>query len=94
MIRVKSYKVKEQKYEEDIKPQRIPFYYIWWFDAPHLKGIFFMNADDVYEYWDQVGTLHKREAREGDQIAKQIKGKIYPPLLKMDSISSLLQNFS
>ena len=53
-----------------------------------------MNADDVYEYWDQVGTLHEREAREGDQIAKQIKGKIYPPLLKMDSISSLLQNFS
>ncbi|MDC1465850.1 hypothetical protein N8387_09265 [Polaribacter sp.] len=80
------------KYEEDIKPQRIPFYYIWWFDAPHLKGIFFMNADDVYEYWDQVGTLHEREAREGDQIAKQIKGKIYPPLLKMKSLSDLILN--
>jgi len=82
------------KYETDIQPLGIPFYYVWWFDAPHLKGIFYMNADDVFEYWDEVGTLHEREAREGDKIASQIKGKIYPPLLKMDSLSSLLHKFS
>lgn len=80
------------KYESDIKPLGIPFYYVWWFDAPHIKGIFYMSADDVYEYWDKVGTLHEREAREGDKIASQIKGKIYPPLLKMDSLSSLIEN--
>ena len=69
------------KYENDIKPSGIPFYFVWWFDAPHLKGIFYMNAEDVFDYWDNVGTLHNREEREGDKIAKQIKGKIYPPLL-------------
>ena len=65
------------KYENDIKPSGIPFYFLWWFDAPHLKGIFYMNAEDVFDYWDNVGTLHNRKEREGDKIAKQIKGKIY-----------------
>jgi len=78
------------KYESDIKPLGIPFYYVWWFDAPHLKGIFYMNADNVYDYWDNVGTLHTRELREGDKISNQIKEKIYPPLLKMNSLSSLI----
>ena len=48
-----------------------------------------MNAEEVFDYWDNVGTLHERKSREGDKIAKQIKGKIYPPLLKMESISLL-----
>ncbi|WP_046745347.1 hypothetical protein [Kordia zhangzhouensis] len=78
------------KYENEIKSKGVPFYFVWWFDAPHLKGIFFMNAEEVFDYWDNVGTLHNREEREGDKIANQIKGKIYPPLLKMDSLSSFL----
>lgn len=79
-----------EKYEQDIKPLGIPFYYVWWFDAPHLKGIFYMNADEVYDYWDKVGTLHIREMREGDKIDSQVKEKIYPPLLKMNSLSDFL----
>lgn len=79
-----------EKYQQDIKTKNIPFFYVWWFDAPHLKGIFFMNADDVYSYWDKVGTLHIREAREGDDLNSQIREKIYPPLLKMDSLKKLL----
>lgn len=82
------------KYENDIKPSGIPFYFVWWFDAPHLKGIFYMNAEDVFDYWDNVGTLHNREEREGDKIAKQIKGKIYPPLLKMLSLSSFINQIT
>ena len=82
------------KYENDIKPSGIPFYFVWWFDAPHLKGIFYMNAEDVFDYWDNVGTLHNRNEREGDKIAKQIKGKIYPPLLKMSSLSSFINQIT
>ena len=88
----KKLKRQREKYEYDIKKEAIPFYYVWWFDAPHLKGIFYMNAEEVFEYWDNVGTLHNRQEREGDKIAKQIKGKIYPPLLKMQSLESLINN--
>ncbi len=80
-----------EKIENEITSKNIPCYYIWWFDAPHLKGIFYMSSVDVYEYWDNVGTLHEREEREGDKLANQIKGKIYPPLLKMNSLSQLLK---
>ena len=83
-----------EKYENDIMPEDIPFYYLWWFDAPHLKGLFFMPAKEVFDYWDKVGTLHDREIREGDLMDHQEKGKIYPPLLKMESISSFLSQIS
>jgi hypothetical protein len=82
------------KYESDIKPLGIPFYYIWWFDAPHLKGIFYMNADEVFDYWDKVGTLHERPEREGEIGIKSEKGKIYPPLLKMNSFNDLIKILS
>ncbi len=82
-----------EKIEIDLKDSKISCYYVWWFDSPHLKGIFYMDAKDVFEYWDNVGTLHEREERDGDEIAEQVKGKIYPPLLKMESISSLLKLF-
>ncbi len=81
-----------EKYELELKQSGVAFYYVWWYDAPHLKGVFYMNALDVFDYWDKVGTLHEREKREGDKIAKQTKGKIYPPLLKMKSLSSLLDD--
>ena len=83
-----------EKIENDITKKNIPCYYIWWFDAPHLKGIFYMNSVEVFQYWDNVGTLHEREEREGDKLANQIKGKIYPPLLKMKSLSELLNELT
>jgi len=81
-----------KKIEIDILPLDIPVYYVWWFDSPHLKGIFFMNAVDIFAYWDVVGTSHERKEREGDLIDKQEKGKIYPPLLKMDSLSEFINS--
>lgn len=81
-----------KKIETDLFPQNIPVFYVWWFDAPHLKGIFYMPAQEVFEYWDHVGTSHERKEREGDLLDKQEKGKIYPPLLKMNSISTLLKH--
>lgn len=86
----KKLKSQRDKVEQDILPKNIPCYYVWWFDAPHLKGIFFMPAEEVFDYWDKVDTLHERQEREGDKIAEQIRGKIYPPLLKMKSLSEFI----
>lgn len=90
----KKLKSQRDKIETDLDPKGIPTYYIWWFDAPHLKGVFYMKSTEVFDFWDNVGTLFEREEREGDKIAEQIKGKIYPPLLKMESLSSLIKKLS
>lgn len=79
-----------KKIEEDLFSNCFPVFYLWWFDSPHLKGLFYMAAQDVFNYWDNVGDLHERKEREGDLLDKQEKGKIYPPLLKMKSISEFL----
>jgi hypothetical protein len=79
-----------EKIKSEILPKRIPVFYVWWYDAPHIKGIFFMSAEDVFSYWDRGGTSHNRKEREGDFETKQEKGKIYPPLLKMKSLSEFL----
>ena len=79
-----------EKIELDLSNGETPCFYIWWFDAPHLKGIFYMNSKEVFDYWDNVDTLHIREARKGDELDHQERGKIYPPLLKMNSLSSLI----
>lgn len=79
-----------EKIEADILPKKIPVFYVWWYDAPHIKGIFFMSAEDIFSYWDKEGTSHNRKEREGDLETKQEKGKIYPPLLKMKSLSELI----
>ncbi|MBU1613569.1 hypothetical protein KKC87_04045 [Patescibacteria group bacterium] len=79
-----------QKIEEDLLPENIPIFYVWWYDAPHVKGIFFMRAQEVFEYWDKMGVSHHRKEREGDFETKQEKGKIYPPLLKMRGFEDFL----
>lgn len=78
-----------EKIEKDITD--VPTFYVWWFDAPHLKGIFYMPASEVFDYYDNVGDLHDREKREGDDESKQVTTKIYPPLLKMKSISDFIK---
>ncbi|MDM1352076.1 hypothetical protein HX014_15680 [Myroides marinus] len=80
-----------EKIEQDLSS--VPTYYVWWFDAPHLKGIFFMDSKEVFNYWDNVGDLHERNTREGDLESKQVTTKIYPPLLKMKSLENLIQTF-
>jgi len=79
------------KIETDLKD--VPTYYVWWFDAPHLKGIFYMESSEVFDYWDNVGDLHNREKRDGDIDHKQVTTKIYPPLLKMKSLNDLINTF-
>ena len=53
-----------------------------------------MEADEVFNYWDHVQLQHIRKEREGDKKFKQIKRKIYPPLLKMESLSSFIKKIS
>lgn len=79
------------KIEKDLS--LVPTYYVWWFDAPHLKGIFFMDSKEVFDYWDKVGDLYERNTRKGDLESIQVTTKIYPPLLKMKSIENLINVF-
>ena len=59
-------------------------HYVWWYDCFHIKGLFAMKAEDVYNYHDAInGDLLVRKEREGDKETHQEKGKIYPPLLEM-----------
>ena len=77
---------------QDLESQGIPVYFLWWFDCFHVKGIFAMTAHDVYDFYDNVGNLHKRKTRDGDLESKQVVYKIYPPLLEMITFSEFLDN--
>jgi len=79
-----------KKIEDDILSKGIPVFYVWWYDAPCVKGIFYIDAQYIFNYWDKIGTAHVRKERKGDKIDKQEKGKIYPPLLEMKNFNSLI----
>lgn len=73
-----------QKIEWELLPEGYKVHYIWWFDCFHIKGVFAMPAEEVFDYYDHLsGDLHVRKEREGDLETHQELGKIYPPLLNM-----------
>ena len=77
-----------EKIEEELIPSGIPVHYIWWFDCFHIKGVFAMSAQDVFDYYDHLsGDIHQRKQRAGDIEDHQEIGKIYPPLLNMMTFS-------
>lgn len=79
------------KIEADLIPAGIPVHYIWWFDCFHIKGVFAMSAQDVFDYYDHLsGDIHQRKQRTGDIEDHQEIGKIYPPLLNMITFSELI----
>ncbi|MFH1978637.1 MAG: hypothetical protein ABIJ92_04900 [Candidatus Aenigmatarchaeota archaeon] len=82
------------KIEDELLSANIPVFYVWWFDAPCIKGIFFMTAEEVFDFWDSVGTSHERKERLGDAEAKQERGKIYPPLLEMKGLDKFIKTIS
>ena len=79
---------------ENLVKQGYPVHFIWWFDSFHIKGIFAMSATDVYNFYDNVGNLHRRKQREGDFVSNQEIGKIYPPLLEMATFAEYLNLIS
>lgn len=53
-----------------------------------------MSAPAVFDYYDHLtGNLLVRKSREGDKDVHQEKGKIYPPLLEMDTFTELIDTF-
>ena len=80
-----------EKIEADLIPAGIPVHYIWWYDCFHIKGVFAMSAQDVFDYYDHLsGDIHQRKQRAGDIENHQEIGKIYPPLLNMVTFSELI----
>lgn len=78
---------------------RVPVFYTYWIDYPCIKGVFFMESNDVYKHVDSVeGTEWVRKQRSGDFIeTEQGKlrvghlNKVYLPLLRMGNFGELLE---
>lgn len=80
----KKLQLQRTKIENDILPLGIPVYYVWWFDSFHIKGIFAMPVQEVFDYYNHLeNDQFTRKTREGDAIAHQEITKIYPPMLNM-----------
>jgi hypothetical protein len=77
---------------------RRPVYYVYWLDYPCIKGIFFMDSKEVYQYLDSVNNLEwTRKTRSGDFSGNTRVGhnkKVYLPLLKMGNFEEFLKNLS
>jgi hypothetical protein len=80
----------------------VPVFYIYWLDYPCVKGIYFISAEEVYEYIDSVGGMEfERKERSGDFVTtkegekKKLSqtSKIYLPLYKMKNFESLIEKF-
>ena len=82
---------KQRERIEELLSDGVPVHFLWWFDCFHIKGLFAMSAQDVFEYYDNLeGDVWKRAEREGDTEDKQVHTKIYPPLLNMMTFSEYL----
>lgn len=61
-------------------------HYVYWYDLPCVKGIYWMNSLDVYSYIDD-SVMYDRKSQEGDfnKNSKKVSStkKIYLPLNKM-----------
>jgi len=67
--------------------------YVYWYDIPCIKGIFWMPASMVYSIWDKQDSLYERKNVEGDMNRfggrRGSVKKIYLPLFDMNDFSSL-----
>lgn len=82
---------KQRTKSEELMNQGYKVHYLWWYDCFHIKGLFAMSANDVYDYYDHIREdLLVRNMREGDVETHQERGKIYPPLLEMNTFSEYI----
>lgn len=68
--------------------------YVYWYDIPCVKGIFWLPASRVYELWDNGDTpRYERKTVQGDLNAQgYVRAsihKLYLPLLEMNDFDSL-----
>ena len=68
--------------------------YVYWYDIPCLKGIFWMPARRVYEHMDHQSSYERRNV-DGDYNDRGNKvaatQKIYLPLTEMNDLERLLR---
>ncbi|MBC7417548.1 MAG: hypothetical protein H7325_05285 [Pedobacter sp.] len=70
--------------------------YVYWYDIPCVKGIFWLSAQRVYELWDNGDTpRYKRKTVAGDLndagYLRAAVNKIYLPLPEMANFDSLFE---
>lgn len=68
--------------------------YVYWYDIPCVKGIFWLPAQRVYELWDNGDTpRYQRKTVDGDLNSQgHVRAaihKLYLPLLEMEDFDSL-----
>jgi len=77
-----------------------PFYYVYWLDLPCIKGIFFIDIQDVYTFYNEGAKIFERKVREGDYVnsknGKKTKGqlkKIHISIYQMKPFVKLIEVF-
>lgn len=73
--------------------------YVYWYDLPCVKGIFWLPANRVYELWDnEDNNGYQREVVDGDRNKQgHIRGaveKLYLPLIEMSDFESLFDRMN
>jgi hypothetical protein len=76
---------------------KVPIYYVFWLDFPCIKGVFFMDIRDLYNYYKSEATVFDRRLREGDFEKKKdgirkvgYTKKIHPSIYQMGSFEELI----
>lgn len=72
-----------------------PIYYVYWFDIPCVKGIFFIDIKDVYMEYRSNPDIFKRKVREGDysdanEVVQSGLNKIHISIYRMKQFSELI----
>jgi len=78
---------------------KIPVYYVYWADFPCLKGIFFTEIQNIWNYFEEIGSgdQHDRRAGEGDFSYGRKIGQtqiIYPPIMEMKNFEELIDKLN
>jgi hypothetical protein len=78
--------------ESEIK---VPVIYVYWADFPCLKGLFFTDIRNIWEYYEKFSKApqHNRRTGVGDFNYGRKTGQtemIYPPVLEMQCLTELL----
>lgn len=80
---------------------KAPVFYVYWLDFPCIKGVFYVSAMAMNNYFKNDAFLFNRKEREGDFITKNGKKvkvaatlKIHPSLFMMGSFNDLINTLS
>lgn len=86
----------ERQYNLIKKEITIPVFYAYWADFPCIKGIYFTDIENIWDYYQGVGLeeLHDRRTGSGDfKNGKKIGQTkiIHPPILEMGNFEEFIQ---